>query len=115
MINIVNCSMINGLWSPRIMYYSATSYVRVYGVRTLMLAVCLMDVALVIDHSGSIRDNNKPGGPDNWGQVIEFVKAVVRKLKVSVTSPDILAVVSHLQVIRNPEDLCEIIVNVLGC
>ena len=80
------------------MYYSVTSYMCVYGgIRTSMLAVCLMDVALVIDHSGSIRDNNPPHGPDNWGQVIEFVKAVVRKLKVSVMSRDILAVVTRLR------------------
>ena len=46
-----------------------------------MAAVCLKDVALVIDHSGSIRDQQEPG-QDNWGQVIRFIRAVVVRLKV---------------------------------
>ena len=42
-----------------------------------------MDVALVIDHSGSIEDNDPPGGPANWDRVTTFIKEVVKKLKVS--------------------------------
>lgn len=49
--------------------------------RCFVAAVCLMDVALVIDHSGSIRDHQDEG-QDNWGQVINFIQAVVRRLKV---------------------------------
>lgn len=65
-----------------------------------MLPVCLMDVALVIDHSGSIRDSNKPGGPDNWRLVIDFIKTVVKALKVSVISFDLPAVLPHLRAAR---------------
>ena len=41
-------------------------------------AGCLLDVALVIDHSGSIRDR----GVQNWGLVIGFVKEIVSALNI---------------------------------
>jgi len=43
---------------------------------------CLADVAFVIDNSGSIGDNDPPGG-SNWLLIINFVKSLVRLLHVS--------------------------------
>jgi len=37
---------------------------------------CLLDISFVVDHSGSIRDNNV-GNVDNWQLVIEFMVDVV--------------------------------------
>jgi len=39
---------------------------------------CAMDLMILMDSSGSIRDNQVPNTRDNWSQVKEFAKAVVR-------------------------------------
>jgi len=43
-----------------------------YGV----IAACVADIAFVIDNSGSIRDNDPPGG-NNWQLIINFVKSII--------------------------------------
>jgi hypothetical protein len=37
----------------------------------------------VVDSSGSIRDANKPGAPDNWLLILQFMASIVRILDVS--------------------------------
>ena len=56
------------------------------------MAVCVIDVALVIDHSGSIRDSNPRDGPDNWGLIINFVKAIVNALNIGEDGSHMAAV-----------------------
>lgn len=41
----------------------------------------MADVALVVDNSGSIRDNQK-NGQDNWKQIIDFLSELVTNLNV---------------------------------
>ena len=41
------------------------------------LSVCGADIIFVVDSSGSIRDNNVPGGPDNWDLTLQFVSQVI--------------------------------------
>ena len=41
-----------------------------------MFAACYADLAFVIDNSGSIRDNDPPGG-NNWQLIIDFVKSII--------------------------------------
>jgi len=49
---------------------------------------CIADIAFVIDNSGSIRDNDPPGG-NNWQLILEFVKSIVEMFTIS---PDITRV-----------------------
>lgn len=43
---------------------------------------CRVDVVFNIDNSGSIRDSNVPGKPDNWNTTLDFVKALIQKITV---------------------------------
>jgi len=52
---------------------------------------CTLDVALVVDCSGSIRDNNPPG-VDNWQLILNFMDAIVQGLGVSATGTHVGAV-----------------------
>lgn len=38
-----------------------------------------MDLMLLVDSSGSVRDNQQPGTPDNWNLTLSFVKDVIRQ------------------------------------
>jgi len=49
---------------------------------------CVADIAFVIDNSGSIRDNDPPGG-NNWQLILDFVKSIVEKFSIS---PDVTRV-----------------------
>jgi len=40
------------------------------------IAGCIADIAFVIDNSGSIRDNDVPGG-NNWQLIIDFVRSII--------------------------------------
>lgn len=46
------------------------------------VAACVVDLAFVIDNSGSIRDNDPPGG-NNWRLILEFVKSIIRELIIA--------------------------------
>lgn len=53
-----------------------------------------VDLCFIIDSSGSIRDNNPPGGvPDNWQLVLEFVSSVSSAFNVGPDASRIGAVV----------------------
>ena len=43
---------------------------------------CVGDIALVVDTSGSIRDNNVAGEPDNWDTVIDFLQRIAKGLVI---------------------------------
>ena len=45
------------------------------------VADCLLDIALVIDCSGSIRDSNPPG-VDNWVFIVDFLVRFVESINV---------------------------------
>jgi len=45
------------------------------------VVACLMDLAFVIDHSGSITDH-QPAGVDNWGFVLNFMISAVQRFNV---------------------------------
>ena len=40
------------------------------------VSACVADIAFVVDNSGSIRDNDPPGG-NNWQLILDFVKSIV--------------------------------------
>jgi len=46
-----------------------------------VFAACVIDVALVIDCSGSIRDTNPPG-VDNWQYVLNFTVDLITSINV---------------------------------
>ena len=46
------------------------------------VADCLLDISFVVDHSGSIRKSNPPGGPDNWQFVIDFMVNLVSTINI---------------------------------
>ena len=58
------------------------------------VAACLLDIAFVIDHSGSIRDANKfnPPDVDNWQFIIDFMVAVVSSINISQSTTYVGAV-----------------------
>ena len=45
-------------------------------------SACVADIAFVIDNSGSIRDNDPPGG-NNWQLILDFVKSIINSLTVA--------------------------------
>ena len=45
------------------------------------VTACQVDIALVIDCSGSIRDTN-PRGVDNWQLILNFVENLVSSINV---------------------------------
>jgi len=56
-----------------------------------LVAACLLDVALVVDYSGSIRDTNPPG-VDNWQFIINFLVDLVFSINVGETATHVGAV-----------------------
>lgn len=58
----------------------------------MLISDCFIDVAFVIDESGSIRDSNVDGQPDNWGLIIDFIKSVVRGVNIGPTQSRAAAV-----------------------
>ena len=46
------------------------------------IAECVADIAFVIDNSGSIRDNDPPGG-NNWQLIIDFVKSIIQMYTIT--------------------------------
>ena len=46
------------------------------------IAACVVDLAFVLDNSGSIRDNDPPRG-NNWQLILDFVKSIVRELTIA--------------------------------
>ena len=53
---------------------------------------CKLDIAFLVDCSGSIRDTNPPNGPDNWGLVIEFMVNIVMGLTIGPDQTHVAAV-----------------------
>ena len=59
-----------------------------------------MDLCLVIDSSGSIRDNNPPGGqPDNYDLQLEFLANLVRAFSIGQDATRVGALIFSEQVI----------------
>ena len=59
-----------------------------------------MDLCLVIDSSGSIRDNNPPGGsPDNYQLQLEFLGSLVRAFSIGPDATRVGALIFSEQVI----------------
>ena len=53
-----------------------------------------VDLCFIIDSSGSIRDNNPPGGtPDNWGLQLDFLARLVDLFTIGPTATKVGAVV----------------------
>jgi len=69
-------------------YYLSDFYLNCY----MLISDCFIDVAFVIDESGSIRDSNVDGQPDNWGLIIDFIKSVVRGVNIGPTQSRAAAV-----------------------
>ena len=51
-----------------------------------------MDLALIIDNSGSIREKNQRNSPDNYNVLKRFLQAVVDQLDVGIRTTRIAAV-----------------------
>ena len=59
-----------------------------------------MDLCFVIDSSGSIRDNNPPGGlPDNYNLQLEFIANLVRAFSIGQDATRVGALIFSQQVI----------------
>ena len=52
-----------------------------------------MDLCLVIDSSGSIRDNNVAGQPDNWTLQMQFLATLVRAFTIGTDATRVGAIV----------------------
>ena len=59
-------------------HHNATMWI----VLTLITA-CLIDLGLVVDESGSIRDTNLPG-QDNWQDMIRFLSDIINRLDIGL-------------------------------
>ena len=80
-----------------------------------------VDLCLVIDSSGSIRDNNPPGGqPDNWGLQMRFLTNLVRAFTIGPDATRVGAIVFSEQVLLafglntydNAEDVAQALLNI---
>jgi len=56
-----------------------------------IVAACLLDIALVVDYSGSIRDTNPPG-VDNWQFIIDFLVDLVSSINIGERATHVGAV-----------------------
>jgi uncharacterized protein YegL len=54
-------------------------------------ADCKLDIALLVDCSGSIRDNNV-NGVDNWGLIVSFLQQLVNGLSITPNGTHVGAV-----------------------
>lgn len=61
----------------------------------------MVDICFVIDHSGSIRDNNE-GDTDNWETVITFLQEIVNGLNVDKEDGSRIAAVSFGEPSQSP-------------
>ena len=52
-----------------------------------------VDLCFIIDSSGSIRDNNVDGKPDNWDLQLEFIANIVRAFSIGSDASQIGAIV----------------------
>jgi len=57
-----------------------------------MIAVCDVDLAFLLDKSGSIRDNDEPGG-NNWQVIVNFVKSIINEFTIAPDQTRVAAVV----------------------
>ena len=58
-----------------------------------------LDICLIIDSSGSIRDNNPPSGnPDNWQLQLEFLAALIEAFTIGPDDTRVGAIVFSEQV-----------------
>jgi len=60
------------------------------------VAGCYIDIALIIDCSGSIRKANEPG-EDNWQYVIDFAVDLVTSINVGADETHVAAVSFGMQ------------------
>jgi len=60
-------------------------------MQIVCVAACQVDVALVVDCSGSIRKANPPG-VDNWQYVIDFMVDLVTRINVGADKTHVAAV-----------------------
>ena len=53
-------------------------------IKKTFVSVCrsVADICFVVDSSGSIRDQNVPGQPDNWDRSLRFVSNIVQQLEI---------------------------------
>ena len=59
-----------------------------------------VDLCLIMDSSGSIRDHNPPGGqPDNWQLILQFLASVVRAFNIGPDATHVGAIVFSEDVI----------------
>jgi len=62
------------------------------------VAVCQVDVAFVVDCSGSIRKANPPD-VDNWQYVIQFIVDVITKISLRQTNVAAVSFGTHLKLL----------------
>ena len=69
------------------------------GIETEPTCDVQVDLCFIIDSSGSIRDNNPPGGqPDNWELQLQFLSQLVDFFTIGPTATKVGAVVFSEQV-----------------
>ena len=64
------------------MMYSCSR--NIISLESMFVTDCVLDVGILIDHSGSIRDNQVAGEPDNFELLIFFVEEIIRNLPIGL-------------------------------
>jgi len=68
-----------------------------YACRVIMhVTACQVDVAFVVDCSGSIRKANR-GGVDNWQYVIQFIVDIINNINLEQTNVAAVSFGTQLQ------------------
>jgi len=68
-----------------------------------VVAECRLDIVIIVDCSGSIRDTNPPNGPDNWGLIVDFIINIIRGLEISDTG-------SHVAIVTFGKNISHVLV-----
>jgi hypothetical protein len=58
----------------------------------MSFAECYFDLVFAIDHSGSIRDTNIRGTPDNWDIIIQALRTTVQSFNIESGGTNVAAV-----------------------
>jgi hypothetical protein len=63
-------------------------------------AYCALDLLILIDSSGSVRDNQDPNQPNNWGSIVSFAQSVIQSGTRVGYYYDHVAVISYSNVVQ---------------
>ena len=94
LVRRVHCSILK--WTAQICQYGnyrSTTKSNITILQTISECRAKLDLCLLIDSSGSVRDNNYLGGPDNWKLQLDFFANLVAGYTIGQNDIRVAAIV----------------------